>query len=66
MCAQIVSVADVYDALVSKRVYKPPLSHDEATRMIKDGKCGLFNPRLLACLDRIENRIRDHYNNIGH
>lgn len=64
LCAQIVSVADVYDALVSKRVYKDPLPHGEAVQMIRDGKCGLFNPRLLACFERIEDKIREHYHNM--
>jgi putative two-component system response regulator len=48
--AQIVSIADVYDALTSKRVYKDPIPHDEALRMIQDGQCGTFNPLLLECL----------------
>ncbi|MGI6069166.1 MAG: diguanylate cyclase [Blautia sp.] len=48
--AQVVSVADVYDALVSKRVYKGPYGHDIAVRMILEGECGNFNPVLMKCL----------------
>lgn len=45
--AQVVSLADVYDALTSERVYKPPFSHAQAVSMIFDGSCGVFNPKLL-------------------
>lgn len=45
--AQVVSVADVYDALTSERVYKKAFSHDEAMRMIKNNECGVFNPKVL-------------------
>lgn len=47
--AQIVSVADVYDALISKRVYKDAYSLDEAYQMILNGECGVFSPRLMKC-----------------
>lgn len=45
--AQIVSVADVYDALVHKRIYKDAYQRDEAFDMILNGKCGCFSPKLL-------------------
>ncbi len=45
--AQIVSVADCYDALVSKRVYKDAFSCDEAYNMIQNGECGAFSPRVM-------------------
>ena len=45
--AQIVALADVYDALVSKRCYKTAFSREDALNMIRDNKCGVFNPRLL-------------------
>lgn len=45
--AQIVSVGDVYDALVSERVYKDAYSKEEAFRMITKGECGVFSPKLL-------------------
>ena len=44
--AQAASMADVYDALTSKRVYKPAFSHEQAVNMILNGECGVFNPRL--------------------
>lgn len=61
LCAQIVSIADVYDALVTSRVYKPAFSFDEAVDMIETGKCGLFNPELLDYFRDIEPMIRDLY-----
>lgn len=42
--AQVVALADVYDALVSRRVYKKSYSHEEAMKMILGGECGAFNP----------------------
>lgn len=56
--AQLVSVADVYDALVSKRTYKDAYSHDEAVYMILNGECGSFNPFLLECFKEISEKIR--------
>ena len=56
--AQIVSVADVYDALVSDRVYKRAYSHEEAIRMILNGECGMFNPILLECLKDVEKNLK--------
>lgn len=47
--AQIVSVADVYDALVSDRVYKAAYSKAEAYHMILNGECGVFSPKLIEC-----------------
>ncbi len=47
--AQIVSVADVYDALVNKRVYKSAFSKEKAFQMIISGECGVFSPKLLDC-----------------
>ena len=47
--AQVVALADVYDALTSRRVYKPPFIHDKAVDMILNGECGAFNPLLLEC-----------------
>lgn len=48
--AQVVSVADVYDALTSKRVYKEAYSHEIAINMIFNGECGAFNPKVLNVL----------------
>lgn len=57
--AQIVSIADVYDALTSKRVYKDAFAHEKAIRMILDGECGLFNPLLLDCLLDIKDSLKE-------
>ena len=56
--AQVVSLADVYDALVSERVYKKAYSHEKAIEMITNGECGCFNPILLECLLDIQDRIK--------
>ncbi len=55
--AQVVSIADVYDALTSKRVYKESYSTAKALEMIKNGECGAFNPLLLECLDGIADEL---------
>lgn len=57
--AQVVSVADVYDALLSDRVYQKAYSHEEAIRMILNGECGVFNPLLMECLEEIQDKLRD-------
>ena len=49
--AQIVSIADVYDALVTERCYKAAFSTEEAYRMISNGECGMFSPKLMHCFD---------------
>ncbi len=51
--AQVVALADVYDALTSERVYKKAIPHEEAVRMICNGECGTFNPLILKCLNDI-------------
>lgn len=56
--AQIVALADVYDALTSVRVYKPAYSHEQAMRMILNGECGAFNPLLLECLQDMEETVQ--------
>ncbi len=48
--AQIVSIADVYDALVSERCYKKAYTTDEAYHMMTEGECGVFSPKLMECL----------------
>ena len=50
IAAQVVAMADVYDALTSERCYKKAYSHDTAIQMILNGECGAFNPLLLQCL----------------
>lgn len=61
--AQVVALADVYDALTSERCYKKALSHEEALTMILEGKCGVFNPLLLQCLKEISGRLKALYEN---
>ena len=55
--AQVVALADVYDALTSKRCYKRAYSQEEAIRMILNGECGRFNPLLLDCLLAIKDQL---------
>lgn len=57
--AQVVSIADVYDALTSERVYKKALPHQTAMDMILNGECGAFHPLLLECLNDISERIQE-------
>lgn len=56
--AQVVSVCDVYDALISKRSYKPAYSHEKAMEMIKNGECGAFNPLILECLEECSENFK--------
>lgn len=56
--AQIVGLADVYDALLSKRVYKDALPPEEALRMMRDGECGVFNPDLVQEFMAMEKDLR--------
>lgn len=56
--AQAVSLADVYDALTSKRCYKAAYSHEKAIEMILAGQCGTFNPMLLECLLDISSALK--------
>ena len=55
--AQIVSIVDVYDALVSKRVYKPSFSIEEAERMILAGECGTFSPKIIDCFESAKEEL---------
>lgn len=64
IAAQVVSIADVYDALVCRRVYKEAYSGEKALDMILSGECGSFNPILLECLCDISSKlIKDIYAN---
>lgn len=56
--AQIVGLADVYDALTSERVYKPPFTHEESVRMILNGECGKFNPKLMEAMSALQEDIK--------
>lgn len=64
VCAQVVSIADVYDALVSERVYKRAYTPDEAIHMILNGECGTFSPKLIECFKHAENEFKDMVNNL--
>lgn len=57
--AQATSIADVYDALVSKRVYKEAYTHSDAISMILKGECGAFNPLLLECLSEARDVLNE-------
>lgn len=59
--AQIVSLADVYDALSCKRVYKDAFPRETVLRMIRDGECGVFNPRLLDRFFSVEEKLQNLY-----
>lgn len=55
--AQVVALADVYDALTSERCYKKAYTHDTAVRMILGGQCGSFNPLLMECLRELGDKL---------
>lgn len=57
--AQVVSLADVYEALTNERVYKPPYTHSSAVSMILNGECGSFNPQLLDCFLQASDKLRE-------
>ncbi len=59
--SQVVSIADVYDALVSPRVYKKAFSPEKAMEMICNEECGVFNPKLVSCLKQVEVDLRKLY-----
>lgn len=60
--AQLVSIADVYDALTGERCYKQPYSHEKAMQMILNGECGAFNPLLLECMEEAKDELDDLLN----
>ena len=59
IAAQVVALADVYDALTSVRCYKKAYSHETAVKMILHGECGQFNPILLECFIAIEAELKE-------
>ena len=63
--AQVVALADVYDALTSERVYKKAIPHEKAVAMILDGQCGIFNPQVLECLTDIAESIPEEIGKSG-
>lgn len=62
IAAQVVSLADVYDALTSWRVYKAAYSHEKAMQMILNGECGAFSPLLLECLEELSDTLKKEIN----
>lgn len=58
IAAQVVALADVYDALTSERCYKQSYSHEKAVDMILHGECGSFNPLLMECLKKSSELLR--------
>ena len=58
IAAQVVSLADAYDILASKRAYKEAIPHREAIKKILEGESGIFNPVLLECLVNAQGRIQ--------
>lgn len=57
IAAQLVSIADVYDALVSKRCYKEAYELESAYNMIINGECGIFSPKLIECFKKSRNKF---------
>ena len=58
LSARLMSLADIYDALVSSRVYKPPKTHEEAMQILMEEERSHFDPVLLESLDRIQEEFR--------
>lgn len=59
--AKIMAIADVYDALVSKRCYKQPMTHEEACKVIRDSMGTHFDPLLEDCFDKASQEIYRYY-----
>ena len=59
ICGRLMAVADVYDALISKRVYKPPFSHEDAVKIVKDGSNSHFDPDVVDAFLELENTFRN-------
>jgi putative two-component system response regulator len=63
LSARILAVVDVYDALVSARVYKPPFSHEKAIEIIRNGAGTQFDPEIIAALMQMHEQFREIHNN---
>ncbi len=59
LSARLMSLADVYDALISRRVYKPPFSHEEATKIILEGRGKHFDPSVVDAFQAQEQRFKE-------
>lgn len=53
LCAQVVGLADAFDALTTQRIYKPAIPGNTAANMILNGDCGEFSPKLLDCFKHV-------------
>ncbi|HEY9080620.1 HD domain-containing phosphohydrolase [Magnetovibrio sp.] len=62
---RLMAVADVYDALISKRVYKPAFSHDKAMGIIREGRGSHFDPDIIDALDAVETEFKDIADKFG-
>lgn len=65
IAAQVVGLADVYDALTSDRIYRPRKTHSEAIQMILNGECGIFNPKLLDTLVSVNQQLQTEVEKIN-
>ena len=59
IAAQVVGLADAYDALLSDRVYKSAYSERQAMEMIRSGACGAFDPTLVSCLMEVQDTLAE-------
>ena len=63
--AQVVALADVYDALTSERCYKKAFTHEQAVQMILNGECGVFNPVILDVLRAVEPTLKEQLGSVS-
>lgn len=59
LSGRLMAVADVYDALISKRIYKPAFPHEKAMEIIREGSGTHFDPQLVTALDAVEDEFRN-------
>lgn len=64
IAAQLTSIADCYDALITERVYKAAYSCDKAYEMIQNGECGAFSPKMLNCFTAAKGQMEELFNEI--
>jgi response regulator RpfG family c-di-GMP phosphodiesterase len=57
LCGRIIALSDVYDALISKRVYKQALTHESAKAIILEGRCKHFDPDVVDCFIDLEDQF---------
>lgn len=59
LSARLMAVADVYDALISRRCYKPPFPHEKAASIIREGSGSHFDPAIVAAFNALEDEFTD-------